>query len=148
MVVGKNFPLANSSTGLTDGNDQTVQDASTGQYIKIPVTQRAMTGSPNTLSCTTVANSTSVAAQVLTVYTTALVQAGDVITLSLFVQPSDYEDNYNMRQLVTGFQTQIGFTRANEPETGAGLVAALLVTFLCQVLLIAHDHLVQDNTIL
>lgn len=125
LIVGKNFPITNLSTQLTDGNDQTVQDTATGQYIKIPVTQRLITGSPNTLACTTVANNTSVSSQVLTVFTTALVQEGDEISISLFVQPSDYEDNYNLRQSVSNYQAQIGFTRANEPESGATLVSAM-----------------------
>lgn len=125
MIVGKNFPIDNTSTGLTDGNDQTVQDTATGQYIKIPVQGRLITGSPNTLACTIVSNSTSVTSQILTVFTTALVQQGDQISLSLFVQPNDYEDNYNMRQAVSGFACQIGFTRATEPETAAALVAAM-----------------------
>ena len=125
LIVGKNFPITNMSTALTDGNDQTVQDTKTGQYIKIPVSQRLITGSPNTLACTTVANNTSVTQQVLTVFTTALVQQGDQISISLFVQPSDYEDNYNLRQSVSNYQAQIGFTRANEPESGATLVSAM-----------------------
>ena len=125
MLIGKNFPIDNASTGLTDGNDQTVEDAATGQYIKIPVQSRAVQGSPNTLACTTVANSTTVASQILTVFTTALVQQGDHISLSLFVQPNDYEDNYNIRQSVSNYTCQIGFTRATEPETAAALVAAM-----------------------
>ena len=94
LIVGKNFPITNLSTNLTDGNDQTVQDTATGQYIKIPVQARLVTGSPNTLACTTVQNNTQTANQVLTVFTTALVQASDEISISLFVQPADYEDNY------------------------------------------------------
>ncbi len=125
LIVGKNFQIDNTSTGLTDGNDQTVQDTATGQYIKIPVTQRLVQGSPNTLACTQVANTTTVASQILTVYTSALVQAGDQISLSLFIQPSDYEDNYNLRQSVSNFTTQIGFTRANEPESASVLVTAM-----------------------
>jgi len=54
-----------------------------------------------------------------------LVQAGDQISLSLFIQPSDYEDNYNLRQSVSNFTTQIGFTRANEPESASVLVTAM-----------------------
>lgn len=101
MLVGKNFPIDNSSTGLTDGNDMTVQDAATKQFIKVPVQNRTLVGSPDTLACTTVANSTTVASQILTVFTTALVQQGDQTSLSLFVQPNDYEDYYNLRQSVS-----------------------------------------------
>ncbi len=125
MLIGKNFPIDNTSTSLTDGNDQTVQDTATGQYIKIPIQSRSVQGSPNTLACTTVANSTTVASQILTVFTTALVQAGDQISLSWFVQPNDYEDNYNLRQSVSNCTCQTGFTRAIEPESAAVLVAAM-----------------------
>lgn len=53
MLIGKNFKITNSVTGLTDGNDQTATDTSTGQTIQIPVQTRAVSGSPNTLACTT-----------------------------------------------------------------------------------------------
>ena len=124
MLIGKNFNITNSVTGLTDGNDQTVT-GSTGKTIQIPVQARAVSGSPNTLACTTVANSTTVARQILTVFTSALVQAGDQISISLFVQPNDYEDNYNLRQSVSNYTCQLGFTRATEPESAAALYSAM-----------------------
>ena len=125
MLIGKNFTITSSVTGLTDGNDQIVTDAGTGQQIKIPVQARAVSGNPNTLACTTVANSTTVASQILTVFTSALVQEEDQISISLFVQPSVYEDNYNLRQSVSNYTCQLGFTRANEPESAAALYVAM-----------------------
>ncbi len=124
MLIGKNFNITNSATGLTDGNDQTVTGPR-GRTIQIPAATRTVSGSRNTLACTTVSNSATVASQILTVFTSALVQAGDQISLSLFVQPNDFEDDYNLRQSVINYTCQIGFTRANEPETAAALVAAM-----------------------
>ena len=125
MLIGKNFTITTSVTGLTNGNDQTVTNTATGQQIKIPVQARAVSGNPNTLACTTVANSTTVASQILTVFTSALVQEGDQISISMFVQSNHYEDNYNSRQSVSNYTCQLGFTRANEPESAAALYAAM-----------------------
>ena len=127
LIVGKNYPLTKQSGGyaMTDGYEHTISTQGTSQYIYIPQTNRVSTDDTACLACTAVDFAANTPAVNLTVFTTALLKKGDQINVSLFLQPQGNEDNYNMRQQITNFSTQIGFTRATLPVTGPALLTAI-----------------------
>lgn len=126
LLVGKNYDLV-TAVGpyeTTIGYQKEISQ-NRGLPFFLPVTQRGVDVSPDCLAATSVFWRNDTPAQVMTVYTTALVKKDDVINISLFVASPNYEDGYNVRQSVTNFQTQIGFTKAVESETGPVLLQAL-----------------------
>ena len=128
LVVGKNYELYRDTGAgyfVTSGYERQVPTIPGGQHVNIPVTTRGIDVSPDCLACTYVEFEADTKPQVMTVYTSALVKKGDVINVSLFVEPPSDEDDYNVQQSVRGFQTQIGFTKAEESETGQTLLQAL-----------------------
>lgn len=127
LIVGKNYNLLRQVGGFTlpDGYEKEVQTVGTSQTIFVPITQRGINKSPDCLAATIVKFSLSSNAQVVIVSTSAFVSEGDVISLSLFVEPPNDEDDYNVRQAVSNFQTQIGFTKAVPSSTGDVLLQAL-----------------------
>ena len=130
LVVGKNYNLTKQVGGytMTDGYERQVstQGNPYNQYIYIPYTTRTSTDHTACLACTYAQfkqdNTNSIN---LTVFTTALLKKGDQISVCLFLEPQQDEDNYNMRQQITNFSTQIGFTRATLPITGPALLTAI-----------------------
>ena len=127
LVVGKNYNLTKQVGGyaMTDGYERKVstQGNTANQYIYIPYTTRTSTDDTACLACTAASFAQGNTNPInLTVFTKALLKKGDQISVALFLEPQQDEDSYNMRQQITNFSTQIGFTMI--PVTGPALLTA------------------------